>query len=298
MHPPLWFPHEHARRQRWETVDADIAGWVESVMDAVAPYIGAQRLTGAYLHGSLAMGSFYRGKSDLDLLLVVERSLHPSVRRAVALALCDASERRPMLGDLECSVVARPELAPFRHPARYELHYSEQWKAAIRADEVDHDLTRTDTDLAAHCAVIRARGIRLRGEPIDDVFGSVPRGAFRASVLEDLAWILAADHICESPFYAVLNACRVLANLEDGWREIRSKEEGGEWALECLPQTHHRIVAQALACYRSAELVAADDHLTDGHPWNRPALEEFRDYVRAQAEFPDVGEHDGAVTES
>jgi predicted nucleotidyltransferase len=293
MHASLWFPHESARRQSWATVDPDIGAWVESVIDAVTACVGGQQVTGAYLHGSLAMESFYRGKSDLDLLLVVERPLTPSLRRAVAVALCDASDRRPLLGDLESSVVAREDIAPFRHPARYEVHYSERWKAAIRAGEVPDDLERTDTDLAAHCAVIRTRGIRLRGEPIDEVFGAVPRAAFRASVLEDLAWILADDHICESSFYAVLNACRVMANVEDGWSELRSKDEGGEWALEHLPEAHHRIVAQALSCYRSAEPVAAEARLTDGHTWNRAALEEFREDVRARTEFPDVGERAG-----
>ena len=33
------------------------------------------QLTGIYLHGSMAMGCFYAGKSDIDLIVIIERDI-------------------------------------------------------------------------------------------------------------------------------------------------------------------------------------------------------------------------------
>jgi Domain of unknown function (DUF4111) len=219
---------------------------------------------------------------DLDVLFVVEHSLTPEQRRSIALATCELSDERPVVSDLEMSVLRRADTTNFHQPLPFEVHYSAEWNDAIRGDRVDFTSSRTDPELAAYCTAVRARGVCLTGEPITDVFGPVPPRANRDAVLYDLAWILQEDRILERPIYGVLNCCRVLALEADGWGRVWSKEEGGEWALANLPEQHLRTVAQALVCYRSPEPVSPDERRTHGHDWDARALRAFRDYMEGR----------------
>jgi hypothetical protein len=75
-----------------------------------------------------------------------------------------------------------------------------------------------------------------------------------------------------------------LALEAEGWDKVWSKDEGGEWALEHIPGEHHRIVAQALSCYRAADAVTPEARRTHGHAWDESALRGFRDWVRARVD--------------
>lgn len=44
-------------------------------------------LTGGYLHGSLAFGSYFRPKSNIDVLAIIEHSLPAAQRRSLARSL-------------------------------------------------------------------------------------------------------------------------------------------------------------------------------------------------------------------
>jgi streptomycin 3"-adenylyltransferase len=276
---PIAHEHERGRPQSWETADAEIRAFVEESVSKVGRELERSGFVGAYLHGSLAMGSFYRPKSDIDVLFVVEDRLDPDSRRDLAEVLCDCSDGAPAIGDLEVSVIRRSDARNFRQPLPYEVHLGENLKASLRDGSFDFTRERTDPDLAAHCTAVRARGVVLRGQPIGEVFGPVPSSANRSAILGDLAWILEDDHMIESPYYGVLNCCRVLELTSTGWNGVFSKEEGGEWALEHLPEQYHPVVAQALACYRSPTAVPPEKRRTDGHDWDESALHVLRDYV-------------------
>lgn len=276
------FSHERGRPQSWETLDADLREKVEWAIGEVAGELEPAGFVGAYLHGSLSTGSFYRPKSDVDILFIVEKVMPPELRERVAKTFCDVSDRLPLVGDYEVSVLRRNDTQNFHHPLPYELHYSDSHKDQIREGAARFDGVRTDPDLAVHCTAVRKRGVLLRGAPIEEVFCPVPVEDYRASILDDLDWVLHDDHLLESPFYGVLNCCRVLELETEGWDKILSKDEGGEWALLHLPAEHHSLVAQALACYRSPEPVPEAERRTDGHSWDAGALRELREYVAAQ----------------
>src|SRR5690606_17116020 len=119
-------------------------------------------------------------------------------------------------------------------------------------------------DLAAHFTVTKTHGIALYGPPPAETLGGVPWEDFMDSVMADLRWILADRNILESPFYSVLNACRVLQLARDGERVLASKEEGAEWALAHLSPSCHPIVRKALACYRNPRTVTPAQRRTGG----------------------------------
>mgnify|MGYP001343181898 CR=1 FL=1 len=278
-------PHPRGRAQHWHTADDDLRAFVNETVTELANVLG-DRLTAVTVHGSLAAGCFYRAKSDVDLLVVVDRRLSAPDRDRVARTLAAVSAGRPIVGDLEVSVLASEHAQTFRHPSRFEVHYSSMWRDAIVDGRVDHTVDRTDEDLAAHVTVARARGVPLYGPPPREVFGCVPLEAYWESIRSDVAWALDGDHLLESPFYGVLNACRMLLTLDVGVERASaaaySKEEGGTWALTHVPPEHRPLIEQALACYRSDRAVTPDERRTDGHAWDADALRAFRDYVRCR----------------
>jgi predicted nucleotidyltransferase len=266
--------HAPGRAQGWTDVDADVRAWVDAIVDTLHEVDG---LLGVYLHGSLAMGSFFRPKSDLDLLVVVRTSLEAGRRPELAQALLRLFDDRPIVGGLEVSVVLRRSVAVFEHPAPYELHFSEAWADEVRAGGCGP--SGTDPDLAAHCAVLRSRGIALAGPPPQTVFGEVPRDAYLDAILDDLRWILDVG-IVTSPYYGVLNICRCAQVLLGDAELPPSKDEAAVWALAQLPEQHAGTIADALACYRSAAAVPADQRRHHGHRWDEPPLLDLAAWAR------------------
>jgi streptomycin 3"-adenylyltransferase len=102
------------------------------------------------------------------------------------------------------------------------------------------------------------------------------------SVLDDFNWILEDEHLVETPFYGVLNVCRVLRLLAENDRSVQSKDEGGEWGLGALPAEHRPLIRRALDVYRSPVAVTEERRRTGGLEWDRAALLAFRDFARSE----------------
>lgn len=209
-----------------------------------------ENLNGVYLHGSLAMGCFNPARSDLDLLVVTHQPMSVATKRALVEALLRLS-RQP--APIEISFLSAQDLAPWRFPTPFDLHYSEGWRSrceqalANDAWRAWNDKRQEDIDLAAHITVTRARGICLVGRPIAETFPPVPAQDYIASIWDD--FLSARANATKKPFYFVLNACRVAAYLLE--ERICSKEEGGVWALNVVPETFRSSILLALEVYRS-----------------------------------------------
>lgn len=255
----------------WPSCPAAARAQVEDLAGALTRLIGEQ-LAGIYLHGSLALGSFNPQHSDLDLLVVSGARLPPAAKRQIVAFLL-ASSGRPH--PIEISFLARDQLLPWRYPPPFDLHYSEAWRARYTADLASGawqswgGAEARDPDLAAHITVLNARGICLAGQPIAALFPGVPADDYRAALAADIAEGL--DAIADNPVYAILNCCRTYAYLRD--RQVRSKDEGGRWALDALPAALRGTVAGALAAYRA-------DY--DGPQFDPRELSEFAAYMRRE----------------
>lgn len=102
-----------------------------------------------------------------------------------------------------------------------------------------------DKDLAAHFTIINHRGRCLCGAPIKEIFDDVPIRDYIDSIWNDIAD--AEDEITDNPMYIILNLARVLAYVKDGL--VLSKKEGGEWALDNIPEVYHSLLHNALKEY-------------------------------------------------
>lgn len=227
---------------------------LNSLVDAYRRILG-EKLTGLYLHGSLAFGCFTWETGDIDFLAVVEKPLTQLEKEAILQALLALTPLAPPKG-LEMSVVLRQVCKPFVYPTPFELHFSNSHLSSARADPAAfcRAMHGTDPDLAAHFTVTAHVGRVLCGLPVAEVFGPVPRSAYVDSILADVedAAMTPQAH----PAYLTLNLCRVLAYLTDGL--VLSKRQGGEWALTHLPG-HQAWIQRMLAAYAgSADPISAD----------------------------------------
>ncbi len=266
----------------WGGGDPTIRGWVEAACRALAAELGGNHV-GTYLHGSLASGSFFPPKSDVDVLFVVDRSLTPEDRRRFARTAVEVTRDRPIVGGLECSVVLRGDLERRVHPMPFEVHFGEDHVREILEDRVDWGAIRADGDLAAHVQATCECGVVLSGPPVHSIFRAPRRTDFLDSIRADSDWIVEGEHILESPFYGVLNLARVLWVLEEvSERLAPSKEEAGEWLLGETPEEHRAVLAMALDAYRDASSVSPAERRTGGRSWPRAPLLRFRDWARGR----------------
>ncbi len=255
----------------WNNCPESIKQLVTGIVDKYREIIG-EDLAGFYLHGSLAMGCFNPQNSDIDFLAVVTRPISTVRKKKIIRYLLDIRDYAPPKG-IEMSIVTEETLSDFRYPTPFELHYSNDWYEKYRNGQVDYTEQRYDSDLAAHFMITRNRGICLYGKPVGEIFPEITEGYYLKSILDDVRAIF--ENIELNSVYTVLNLCRVISYTRDGL--ITSKKEGGDWALENMPEKYHSLIKQALKAYAGQEEKEFDTI----------SLREFAEYMKAELLLPD-----------
>lgn len=232
--------------------DPEVQLYLDRVVSTLREHLGAE-LVGAYLHGSLAMGAFNPGRSDVDILAVCSGPLPP--RRRVGLGRALAAIPRPLSGgDLELSLVNTAALrTPSASPA-FEVHVSTHDEPPV----VDGADRSGDEDLVIHFAMARARGQALFGPEPGGLFAAPERASLIHAFLSDIGWARESGaaawedhHMPElaSMAYRVLNAARSWRYLETG--DLGSKVEGAMWLKRMDPDPDlHALLDAALAFQR------------------------------------------------
>jgi predicted nucleotidyltransferase len=227
-----------------------------------------EALVGVYVHGSVALGCFSPGVSDLDLIVVSRRRTSHGEKAELVEILAQTSGNP---AELEIHFLAQPDFEPWRHPTPFDFHYSDDWRAALQAD-LEAALARQqepDPDLAAHIAVARRRGVAVFGPPPAEIFPEVPWEDYADALLRDLRWV--SEGGIREPLYRVLSPARVWATLAT--KEIHSKETAAAWALERARPDMRPLLASALARYRGE---------TDGFLADEETLRSFVAYAEAE----------------
>jgi len=222
-------------------------------------------LVGVYLQGSLAMGAFTPGRSDIDALAVCERRL--SVERSTAIGEALAAIPTPTSGgDLEFTLLPREALS-FPGAPVFEVHVRTHDEPFV----VDGHEPDGDENLVVDAAMTRARGRSLYGPEPEEVFPEPDRAslieAFRGEAevarREGVGWW--EDHDfpeAASMAYQVLNGARTLRYLATG--ELGSKAEGAAWLEGIDPDPGvHAILAAALTYQRGGVPDLPDARLVD-----------------------------------
>jgi hypothetical protein len=221
------------------TTDHQLPPLVDQYLTTLAARVAealGDNLVGAYLHGSAVLGGFHPDRSDADVLVVVHHSLSSQDRHELASQLNSQALPVPAV-TLEMSVVT---LDSVRHPSAapsYEMHIN-----TLHGRFAD-GRGRSDPDLLLHFPIVRQSGRLLgSGMPPEGVFAPLPRSLVLAAMATELEDALSSDEA--TPEYILLNACRNLAYIEEGY--FSSKIDGGHWVLAHAPDIDPQLVSAAL----------------------------------------------------
>jgi hypothetical protein len=230
--------------------------YLAAVASTVTATLG-DSLVGLYPSGSLALGGYRPGRSDIDLAVVVDGEVDSVARRDLAQRLDHAQLPCPAAG-LELVVYPLPVTREPSGEAGYllNLNTGRDLPPLARVDPAgDHAFWYViDRDVTRQC------GRALLGPPVAAVFGPLPEPellrAVVASVQEHLTSLSA--HLGEN---AVLNGCRAWSFGGDGrWRT--KAEAGKQYSTVAAGDDRHApLVRAALAAFEQPRRTApALDH--------------------------------------
>jgi predicted nucleotidyltransferase len=250
---------------------------VGDVVEAVAEVLGPDVL-GVYLYGSAVAGGLHH-RSDLDLLVVVDREPDPAARAALVGALLPVGRRagkRPDDRSVELTVVVRSDVVPWRYPPRQAFQYGEWERHEYLAGFVP--APRPEPDLAVLLTTAVVDGIPLAGPPISSLLAPVPAADLRRACI-DLIPRLDGDLDTDTA-NVILTMARVWATLETG--EILAKDEAAMWATERIEPKHVPMLLRARGIYLGTD----KDRWDDLGPKVRPGANALLAAIRETAEVP------------
>jgi Domain of unknown function (DUF4111)/Nucleotidyltransferase domain len=209
--------------------------FAEALAGSCAAALG-EALAGVILHGSLTLDDYVPGRSDVDLLVVVDQ---PLTDGQVA-ALTGAVERRRPLapGRVDLRVVTRqvaasPTPAP---PMELSIEVTPGSGLAVERRQAG------ERDLVVELSMCRAHGRSLLGAAPAELIGQVPdRWVLAVGDAQLADW----EAIGDDPEHAaltVLTTCRIWRLAEEGRHS--SKTAAAEWALRRDPTL--QVVRDAL----------------------------------------------------
>ena len=196
--------------------------FAEALARSCAAALG-ETVAGVILHGSLTLGDYLPGRSDVDLLVVVDDPLTDV--QLDALSGVAAAHRAEAPGRVDLRVVTR-QVAGAPTPVPPMEAYIEITPGLDLYVERRHPGER---DLVVEFSMCRAHGRSLVGAAPAELIGEVPAGWVVAVGDAQLAdW----QAIGDDPRHAeltVLTTCRIWRFAEEG--RYSSKPAAGAWAL-------------------------------------------------------------------
>jgi hypothetical protein len=198
---------------------------------------------GLYLHGSLALGDFNPGHSDIDFAVVTTREMPVKL-----IAELEAAYRRIIesglawVEKLEGSFLSKkalrrwiPEETP--HPHFFNKQFM---------------LINNGRDWIIDRHILREYGVIVAGPPIKPLIDPVSPDELREAVilgiredwtskLNDREWLVPPSH---QPF-VVLTCCRALYTVKSG--TVTSKTASARWAIATLDKNWTDLIESALA---------------------------------------------------
>ena len=230
-------------------VPDEIVAYGTEVVASLQKVLG-DALAGAYYVGSIALGGYVAGESDLDIVAVSERAIRDQEKPSIAGAVLDTTtscpargleftlyrreiaESSPVAADFEVNVNGGPRMARSIHlESRAEPRF---WYILDRA-------------IADRCGVV------IYGPPPAEVFVEISRRLLLDVMIESMRWHREHE---KATLYSVLNASRA-------WRfaaedALGSKLEGAAWARERWSSPWVIDAAVDLRHGRNATLDAAE----------------------------------------
>lgn len=242
-----------------ETVIGD---FVRCVEQTVSGPLRSVSLVGSWADGGL------RPDSDIDLLLVTDRSLTMEERRELLDFLLCFSGRRASVRPgrpLEVTSLVLSDVVPWQYPPVCDFLYGEWLRD--RYSDAGLPERHTNPDLALLIEGAREHAECLRGPHPRDVFVPVPAHDVRRSIVDGLEPLL--DSLVGDERNVLLTLARMIVTLGSG--RILPKDEAGRSVLPDLSEEDRQTLSWAVQAYlgrekdewdrRQPEARAAAEHL-------------------------------------
>ncbi len=218
---------------------------IELAVAAVHDCLG-ETVVAIYLGGSAGSGKL-QPQSDIDLLVVVDRSLTDDRRKALLKALLQLSGRHPARPNgprcLDVSVFCRSELADGDYPPRAEFIYGEWLREIYEAGE--RPVSVQDPDNTLVLAQIRRESLPLHGPPPTMLLPEVLSEQVRHAIRDALPAMLDSLHGDERN--VLLTLARMWHTAETG--AFVSKATAADWAIPQLDDRNAGTLEYACKAY-------------------------------------------------
>lgn len=232
---------------------------------------------GLYLYGSLSLGDFDPGSSDIDFVIATIRDLPRALvddlatmhRRIAASGLPWA--RRLEGWYIPLAALRRFDPARSRHPT-----IGLDW---------DFGYGRHQADWMIQLHIIREQGVAIWGPPPTSLIDPVTPAQLREAALQNALGFWAAQvesdtaepewlRTREYQAFAILTMCRILYTLQSG--EVVSKPVAASWAMAALDPAWTPLIEQALLWRHDHQ----PDDLSDTLGFIRFTVARCREYSR------------------
>jgi len=220
----------------------DVNAMLLRLLAEVQTILGDQ-FTGLYLYGSLAIGDFDPGKSDIDFLVVTTDALPDEKVAALATmhARLAASDSK-WATELEGSYIPRRSL---RHYDATDTHHPHIDRGGGTLAIEQHG-----TDWVIQCHVLRNQGVVVAGPDPRTLINPVSADELRRGVVGLLWWwelqLSDTSRVEQSGYqaYTILSMCRILYTLEYG--TVASKPAAARWARGTLGERWVALIERAV----------------------------------------------------
>lgn len=231
---------------------AEVAPFGQAVAEVLGEAVGGD-LVGTWFVGSVALGGFVAGQSDLDMVAVCDGALTGPQKQHVAAAIVEVSRTCPARG-LEFTLYRRAVAGSPSMGAGFEVNVNggPRMPTAIHLDpQAEPGFWYVLDRAIAHRA-----GVVITGPPPSEVFADVPRPTLLDGLYRSMAWHRVHE---KATLYSVLNACRAWRFVDEG--VLGSKLEGADWARQRWKDT--AVIDAAVALRRGKDATALADSAVD-----------------------------------
>ena len=232
--------------ERYDTRQVVATAQTERVLRLVRKIFGHDAL-GAYAHGSAVLGGV-QPTSDIDILVITGRLATLREKRQLVEGLMAISAPFPPPGAERCvevTVVAQPQVRPWRYPPSFDLQYGE-WLRKRFGREDDLPLqAAVNADLTILLTIVL-----LGDQPL---FGPPPKELLDPALIEDCIRAMVSDidlfmdEFEQDTRNLLLRLARIWQTVVTGI--IDRKDRAAEWAEERLPSDYQQLMERARAMY-------------------------------------------------
>ncbi len=243
----------------------DINALIELILSSLQHILGA-KLIGLYLHGSLVIGDFDPGISDIDLVAALSMQIDEREFAALQTMHSDIVQQyREWDNRIEVCYISLAALNTVRSRTSQI--------ANISPGEPLH-MRESTREWLSNWYLVREKGAALFGPSPKEFIEPISKEEFiQAIKAHARAWgeWIHDMHTWKGHAYAILTMCRALYTCTNG--EQVSKKQAGLWVQQTLPQWSQLI--------RNAFLWRENQHNEQGDPTAPfPETKRFVDFVR------------------